>query len=217
MTTAARVAALALRPTLRAVPWLPLLGSATSAGVAVWLIDPTAGDVRALVALRVAAFLLAAGAGFVFDDPSAATLAASPTALAVRRLHRLVPVVAAWGVLWGAAVGVAAAVAPGAPVAVLTVEAAAMLALSLAVAAVVAPHVPEGRGGVVAGPALTLAVLGGLLAQQLYPRWATLFALSPGMPEWDAARSRWTFLLAAGVVVLAAASADPSRTRRLGA
>jgi len=196
------------------MPWLPLLGAAASVGVAMWLIDPTAGDGRALVAQRVAAFLLAAGTAFALDDPAATTVAASPTALRARRAHRLVPAAAAWGVLWGLTVTATTGAAPGVSVAPPTVEAAGMLALALAASAIAAPHVPERRGGVVAGPALTLAMLGVLLAQYLYPRWATLFAFSPAAPEWDAARMRWVFLLAAAVITLALVSLDPARRRR---
>ena len=215
MTTAARVALTALRPTLRSMPWRPLLAAAASAGVAVWLINPSAGDVRGLVALRVTALLLAAGAAFGIDDPAAATVAASPTPLGVRRTHRLFAAGAGWGLLWTLAVVTIAGEAPGVPLAIPTVEAGAMLALALATAALAAPHVPEGRGGVVAGPALTLALVGVLMAQYLYPRWATLFALSPGGPEWDAARIRWIVLLAAGLATLAATSLDPARGRKV--
>ena len=214
MTTRGRVALLALRPTLRAIPWLPLLGATASAGVATWLIDPAAGDGRALAALRVTAFLLALGTAFALDDPASTTLAGSPSALAVRRAHRLLPVGAAWVLCWGAAVGSTAVAAGSTPLAVPTLEAAGMLALALAVAAAAGPHVPDGRGGVVAGPALTLAMLGILLAQYRYPRWATMFALSPGMPEWDAEPLRWTALLAAAIAALMAASLDPFRARR---
>ncbi len=213
MTTRTRVALLALRPTLRAIPWLPLLGAAASAGVGIWLIDPAAGEGRALVALRVTAFLLALGAAFALDDPASTTLAGSPSALAVRRAHRLLPACAAWALCWGAAVGTAVA-AGSTPLAVPTLEAAGMLALALALAAVAGPHAPDGRGGVVAGPALTLAMLGILLVQYRYPRWATMFAFSPGMAEWDAERLRWTALLAAAMAALMAASLDPFRVRR---
>jgi len=181
------------------------------------VIDPGAGQVRALVALRVTAFLLAAGAAFALDDPAAATLAGSPTRLALRRAHRLAPVGAAWGVLWGTAIAVADATAPGTPLAVPTLEAVTMFTLALAASAVAGAHAPEGRGGVVAGPALMLAMLGVLLAQYRYPRWATLFALSPDTPEWNGARLRWAVLLAAGVAALTATSLDPSRARRRAA
>lgn len=214
MTTRTRVALLALRPTLRAIPWLPLLGAAASAGVGIWLIDPAAGEGRALVTLRVTAFLLALGAAFALDDPASTTLAGSPSALAVRRAHRLLPACAAWALCWGAAVGGTAVAAGSTPLAVPTLEAAGMLALALALAAVAGPHAPDGRGGVVAGPALTLAMLGILLVQYRYPRWATMFAFSPGMPEWDAERLRWTALLAGGMAALMTASLDPFRARR---
>ena len=214
MTTRAGVALLALRPTLRAMPWLPLLGSAASAGVAMWLIDPAAGDGRALVALRVTAFLLALGAAFALDDPASTTLAGSPSPLAVRRSHRVLPASAAWALCWGAAVGGTAVAADSTPLGLPTLEAAGMLALALAFAAVAGPHTPDGRGGVVAGPALTIAMLGILMVQYRYPRWATMFALSPAMPEWDGERLRWTALLAGAIAALIAASLDPFRARR---
>ena len=215
MTTAAHVALTAVRPTLRAMPWRPLLAAAASAGVAVWLINPAAGEARGLMALRVTGLLLAAGAAFGIDDPAEATVAASPTPLAVRRAHRLFPLGVAWVLLWALAGVTIGGEAPRVPLAIPTVEAGAMLALALAAAALAAPHVPERRGGFVAGPALTLAMVGVLMAQHFYPRWATLFALSPEEPEWDAARIRWIVLLAAALVALAATSLDPARARRV--
>lgn len=210
----ARVAVFSFAPTLRAMSWLPLLGTAVSAGVAVSLIDPAAGEGRALVALRVAAFLLAAGAAFALDDPAASTLAASPTALRARRAHRLLPACAAWGVLWTLALATTAAGAEDAPVAAATLEAGGMLAVALAAAALAAPHTPDGRGGVAAVPVLTLGVLGCVLAQYLYPRWVTLFVMSTAEPEWGAARARWIVVLAVAVAALSATSLDPARRRR---
>jgi hypothetical protein len=214
MTVPARVAFVALSPTARFMSWLPLLAGAASAGVGMWLIDPAGGETAALAALRVAAFLLATGGAFSLDDPAAATLAASPTPLRARRLHRLVLVGTVWALFWAVALAAADVLsATGAvPLAVPTVEAAGMLVLALAVAAVAMPHVAEGRGGVVAGPALTLAMLGALVAQYHYPRWATLFAFSSAQPEWQAARARWVVLLVAAAIALACASLDPARS-----
>lgn len=216
MTVPARVAVVALAPTARFMSWLPLLAGAASAGVGMWLIDPAGGEAPALAALRVSAFLLATGGAFALDDPAAATLAASPTPLRARRGHRLVLLGTVWAALWAVALGAAEAVsATGAlPVAVATIEAAGMLVLALAAAAVALPHVPEGRGGVVAGPALTLAMLGALLAQYHHPRWATLFAFSSTQPEWQTARARWVVLLVGAVIALACASVDPARSPR---
>ena len=213
MTVPARVALVALSTTARSMSWLPLLAGAATAGVGMWMIDPAGGEAPLLAALRLSAFLLAAGGAFALDDPAADTLAASPTRLRARRVHRLVLLGTVWGALWAVALAAAEAVsATGAlPVAVTTIEAAGMLALALAAAAVAMPHVAEGRGGVVAGPALTVAMLGALLAQYHYPRWATLFAFSSSQQEWQAARARWVVLLAAAVMALACASLDPAR------
>ncbi len=212
MTRPARVALVGLRPTARSMPWLPLLGGAAGAGMGMWLIDPGGGETATMSGLRVTAFLLAAGAAFALDDPAATTLAASPTGLAARRGQRLMLVAPVWAVVWALAVTATQVAWPhGVPVAAATLEAAGMLALAVAAAAIAVPHVAEGRGGVVAGPVLTLAMMSALLAQFLYPRWATLFAFSPGAPEWQASHTRWTVLLVAGIVALVVTSLDPAR------
>lgn len=213
MMTSLSLRAPALRPTVQSMSWLPLLGAAAIAGVAMWLIDPAGDEVAALTALRLTAFLLAAGAAFALDDPAATTLASSPTALSVRRWHHLMPLGLAWAALWAVALATANALGGdgGISVAAPTLEAAGMLTLALAVAAIAMPYVPEGRGGIVAGPALTLAMLGALVAQTLHPGLATLFPLSPTASEWGASHARWALLLVASTVAIVIASLDPAR------
>ena len=94
------------------------------------------------------------------------------------------------------------------PVAALTLEAAALLAVTLALAAAGSRLAPERRGGVVAAPALlALASVAGLL-----PARVELYAQPVG-GAWDAAHRRWALLLGLALGTFAAASRDPAHRR----
>jgi hypothetical protein len=119
----------------------------------------------------------------------------------------LLPATAAWwvGVVWRVR-----AVHPGLPlpVAALTLEAAALLAVTVALAAAGSRLAPERRGGVVAAPAL-LALTS---AAFLLPAQVTLYA-QPGSAAWDGAHRRWALLLGLALAAFAAASRDPAHRR----
>ena len=213
-----RTAARSLRPVARSVRWGPLLGAGLAGAVLVGLMRPDRPDASAsLAALRLAAFLLAAGAAFALDDRAADTLAPSPTPLWARRALRLAVVVAGAAALWAAVTAAAALAAPAGqerlPAAGATLEAAAMLAFTLAAAVVAGRWAPSGLGGVAGGPVLTFAVLTVYLGQMRWPRHLTFFPLGPGDPAWGAAQHRWSAVLALALAVLAAKSLDPARTR----
>ena len=200
----ARQAVVLVMPSLRAMAWLPLLPAGALA-LAVLSFD---GPV--LLQLRLAALALCVGAAFVLDDPAAETLATSPSSLPFRRLVRValvLPLVAAlWAlVLWYAGTGFDAA---------LTLELAAMLAVTLAAAAFAIPRLADGRGGAAAAP--SLLVLMGASTFALPDAW-TLFAQGPSDPRWAGSHARWTVVLLAAVAGLVYASLDPARSRRLGA
>ena len=89
-----------------------------------------------------------------------------------------------------------------------TLEAAALLAVTLALAATGSRLAPERRGGVVAAPALlTLAT-----AAFLLPARVALYA-PPGSAAWDGAHRRWAVLLGLALAAFAAASRDPAHRR----
>jgi RNA polymerase sigma-70 factor (ECF subfamily) len=89
-----------------------------------------------------------------------------------------------------------------------TLEAAALLAVTLAVAAAGSHLAPERRGGVVAAPALlTLAT-----AAFLLPARVALYA-QPGSAAWDGAHQRWAMLLGLALAAFALASRDPAHRR----
>jgi hypothetical protein len=202
-----------LVPTARAVGWAaPLAAFTLSVGLMALAVRPgqalQAGGL--VVWLRITMVAGALGCAFLLDDPSEPTTEAVAGSLLLRRALRvalLLPASAAW---WAAALWRVRAVHPGAPlpVAALTLEAGALLAVTVALAAAGARLAPERRGGVVAAPAL-LAVTGAAI---LLPARVGLYA-PPGNPGWDGAHQRWAMLLGLALAAFAAASRDPAHGR----
>jgi hypothetical protein len=165
---------------------------------------------RLVLWLRLAMTVGALGCAFLLDDPSEPSTEAVAGSLLLRRTLRvalLLPATAAW---WVAVVWRVRAVHPRLPlpVAALTLEAAALLAVTLALAAAGSHLAPERRGGVVAAPAL-LALAS---AAFLLPARVTLYA-PPGGAAWDGAHQRWATLLGLALVAFALASRDPAHRR----
>jgi hypothetical protein len=202
-----------LVPTARAVGWAPpLAGFALSLGLLALAVRPglelPAG--RLVLWLRLAMTAGALGCAFLLDDPSEPTTEGVAGSLLLRRSLRvalLLPATAAW---WAGVVWRVRAVHPGLPlpVAALTLEAAALLAVTVALAAAGSRLAPERRGGVVAAPAL-LALTS---AAFLLPAQVTLYA-QPGSATWDGAHQRWVLLLGLALATFATASRDPAHRR----
>jgi hypothetical protein len=202
-----------LVPTARTVGWAaPLAGFALSLGLLALAVRPglelPAG--RLVLWLRLAMTVGALGCAFLLDDPSEPTTEGVAGSLLLRRSLRvalLLPATAAWwvGVVWRVQ-----AVHPGLPlpVAALTLEAAALLAVTVALAAAGSRLAPERRGGVVAAPAL-LALTS---AAFLLPAQVTLYA-PPGSAAWEGAHRRWALLLGLALAAFALASRDPAHRR----
>jgi fluoroquinolone transport system permease protein len=202
-----------LVPTARAVGWAaPLAGFALSLGLLALAVRPglelPAG--RLVLWLRIAMTAGALGCAFLLDDPSEPTTEGVAGSLLLRRTLRVVlllPATAAW---WAAALWRVQDVYPGLPlpVAAHTLEAAALLAVTMALAAAGSRLAPERRGGVVAAPAL-LALTS---AAFLLPAQVALYA-EPGSATWDGAHRRWALLLGLALATFAAASRDPAHRR----
>ena len=202
-----------LVPTARAVGWAaPLAGFALSLGLLALAVRPglelPAG--RLVLWLRLAMTAGALGCAFLLDDPSEPTTEGVAGSLLLRRSLRvalLLPATAAW---WAAVVWRVQAVHPGLPlpVAALTLEAAALLAVTVALAAAGSHLAPERRGGVVAAPALLALTSAGFLL----PARVALYA-EPGSAAWDGAHRRWALLLGLALATFAAASSDPAHRR----
>jgi hypothetical protein len=200
-----------LVPTARAVGWVPSLAAfALSVGLLALAVRPGLALPPADLVrwVRLAMIVAALGYAFLLDDPSEPTTEAVAGSLLLRRALRvalLLPATAAW---WVAVVWRVRAVHPGVrlPVAALTLEAAALLAATVVLAAAGSRLAPERRGGVVAAPAvLALASVAFLL-----PARVALFP-PPGTAAWDGAHRRWAVLLCLALSAFALASRDPAR------
>ncbi len=136
----------------------------------------------------------------------ASLLAASPTPLRRRVAVPVAVAAAVAGATWLVLVTGSALRVDGVPVLGLTVQALALSALGLAVAAVLRTWRGHSEPGVLAAPVVVALVLAAL---PLPPRWSLLVPV-PDAPGWDASVLRWTALLVVAVVVLLAATRDPA-------
>lgn len=193
----------------RALKRPPLLLGVAATAVLVGSTTTLHDDGYALPVLRGAAILLASALVVVLDDPAADLLAASPTPLARRWAARLLAGVALPVVSWALALLWVGARSDGLPWLALSVEAAALAGLAVAVAAGLHRWRDVREPGAVCAP----VVFGAVLAANLLPdRW-TMLPHDPAAAGWAASHVRWAVLLAGAVVVVGAAAMDPARRR----
>jgi len=202
-----QVSALA-RPAARVVSWQPL-ARAMAAGIVFMLMGSRAG---VPLRLSIAAAAVAAASAFVFDDPAAVTVAASPTSLPVRRLQRVTVATLAVGLWWTAAISIATHRAGALPLQAPTLELGVFVAIALAVSAAATTMGDRTAGGI-AGAVFTIASF----ATTFLPPWTWL--PFPTDPDASGATLRLLAILACAVTVLAWACRDPAqriRQRRPG-
>ncbi|MEE1759776.1 ABC transporter [Streptomyces sp. SP18BB07] len=207
-----------VRPTARSLPWTTMaagwaLGLAVAAVPALFSMDLPAEVLVTVV--RAAALCGAVGTAFVLDDPARHTTGVPPVPRPLRQALRaavVAPAVVAW---WAAVLAVVRAGADPArraalPSGAVTVEAGALCALALALAAATVRfsqvRVP---GPAVAGAVLALPITAGVL---LPPRFA-LF-VPPSDPHWDDAHVRWAAVLVTALVAWLLCGPEPRRRRR---
>lgn len=194
------MAAALARPVPRVLSWQPLAGM-SAAGIGFVLIGSDGGAAQRA---SIAGVGVAAATAFLFDDPAADTLAASPTPLSARRAQRVAIaalVVAPW---WTVAVTVAAARAGGFPLRGRALELGVLVAVALAVSAAATTR-GDRTGGGIAGAACSSACFA---ATFLPPRWWLPF---PPDPTAAGATPRWVAVLACAITLLAWSSRDPAR------
>ena len=150
-----------------------------------------------------------AGLGFALDDPAAETVAASPTPLARRRIHRVsiagTITVATWLVIAGV---VATSDTQRFPTYDVIIEVAALAAICLATSALVqrrtqAPGGPTAALVVLVGPAFLYGVV--FRDVRVFP------SLVPGQDL----RERWIWLALACAALLVLTSRDPAGRKRI--
>jgi hypothetical protein len=203
-----------LAPTARAMPWRLFLAAA---GLGLLIVAAPAASTVSLrdhdltALLRLAAACGAVGVAFLLDDPATHTLAVVPTPRWARHLVRTALATAAAAVWWVALLAVTVAgahdgAADTLPLPGLTLEAAALAAVALGLAAIRLRVGADGTAGVLAAPAvLVLSV-----AATLLPAGWALF-VEPDDPRWTAAHGRWAVLLAVALAALAWAWREPPR------
>jgi len=204
------VTALALvRPTVRAIRWLPGAGAAGLGLVIVAV--PALSSVRLRPddltdLLRVAAVCGAVGLAFLLDDPAARSTETVPVPLLVERVVRLavgLPLALAWWAVTVAVTVAGAAPGTGAPVREwsLTLEAGALFAAALALAALGGRFAGGAGGGTFAGPAVFVFAA---IASQLPDRIALY--VPADLADWSAARVRWVAVLVVALLAFVAAT-----------
>lgn len=216
-----------VRPIARSIRWSPLVISGASGAIIVYLqtgdactIEGAGGSCVGLGArisiVRIAAVLIAIGAGFILDDPTEETTAHQPVSLFVRRFTRIAVAAPAVLTFWWLSMALAVRTLddPASfPKGAVSVELVAIVAVALALAALATPFVPERMGGIAAGPALLGFVVGFLL---LPPRLA-MFVDDPMHERWSGSHEAWWAILGLAALVLLLSSRDPWRRRLLGA
>jgi hypothetical protein len=190
---------------LRSVRWQPTVAAAGIAAVVLAVRrDHLGHPAQAMLVLRVVALLLAVGLAFALDDRSRRTVQSVPSPAWWRAAGQvsvaLVPALAAWI----AALGWVSARAGDLPVLALSLEAATLAAVGLALAVGLVRWREVLDPGAVAGPVLLVS---GLMITQLPERVAVV--VGPG-PSWTAAHLRCLAVLAAAVAVVLLALRDPA-------
>ncbi|MDX3643251.1 ABC transporter [Streptomyces sp. MB09-02B] len=215
---AAAVAAALVRPTARSLPWTTMtagwaLGLAVAAVPALFSMDLPAEVLVTVV--RAAALCGAVGTAFVLDDPARHTTGVPSVPRPLRQALRAAVVSPAVVVWWVAVLAVVRAGADPArwaalPAGAVSVEAGALCALGLALAAA-AVRFSEVRvpGPAVAGAVLALPITAGVL---LPPRF-TLF-VAPVDPRWDDAHVVWAAVLGTALAAWLLCAPEPRRRRR---
>ncbi|XVQ11649.1 hypothetical protein ACQP1W_03435 [Spirillospora sp. CA-255316] len=212
------VAWVLLRPMARSIPWT---APAAGAGLGLMLVavplvlslDLEAGTV--LYLLRMAALAVALGMAFVLDDPARHTTDVVPVQRPVRqslRLALLLPPTAVW---WAAVCALAAAGTQGGglPIGAATLEAAALIAVAVGVAAGAV------RFTLATSPGLTAAgaVLAVAIASAALPGGLAL-TVPMGHDRWEETHRVWAAILTLGLAIWALLAQEPTarRARRTG-
>jgi hypothetical protein len=192
---------------VRSTPTVPtIIGGLIAVGTIVTRMT-TGHDLAEIYALALVAST--AGLGFALDDPAAETVAASPTPLARRRIHRVGIAGAITVATWLAIAGVVAtSKTQRFPAYDVLIELAALAAIGLATSALV-----QRRTQAPGGPTAALVVLVGpaFLYGVVFRDVRVVPSLVPGQDL----RERWIWIALAGAALLVRASRDPAGRRHV--
>lgn len=170
---------------------------------------PVMDDGHAPTVLQGVAILLAAALTTTADDPAGEVLDAGPRTLRARLLARVCIGLAVAVPVWLAAAAVARWRLEATPVAGLSLQAAALAALGLAVAGVL-----RRRGSTTPSWLAMTGLVGVVLLLHSLGRTHAVFVSQPWGPPWEASLLRWAALLVLAVAVLELALRDPWQDRQ---
>jgi hypothetical protein len=197
----------------RTIAWPALLAGGVACAGAIALAGLAGGLSAQARWPGLAGLALCGGLAFLLDDAAGPTVGASPTSLARRRMVLIALVLPFACAVWAGSMWYATSVdgAPFGPDARrgLSLQFAAMLAVTLGASAAALRVMPGERGGWTAVVALLLLLVAAFYLPQ---RWALLAGTDD--PGWAAAQQRWLVLLALGVLSLGLASRDPATSGR---
>lgn len=202
------------RPLLRA-SWFavrrpPLLVPVAAAVVLVVATVHVQAEGYAVLVLRGVGVLLACGWLSSVDDPIGEVAAASPYPRPVRTWSRVVAGLLPLLPVWAGAAMVAQWRLPGTPVVGIGLEALALGAAGLAIAA----GLRAWTGHLAPSHLAVVGLLGLAIGTQALPRGWAMVSTQLWGPPWEAAQLRWAALLLLSVGVLALAVRDPLGGRR---
>lgn len=202
-----------LRASWFAVRRPPLLVPVAAVLVLVAATAHVQDDGHAVLVLRGVGVLLACAWLTTMDDPAGEVVAASPYPRQVRALTRLAVAVPVVLPTWVLAAVVAQWRLPATPVLGLGLEALALAAAGLAIAA----GLRAWAGHLTPSYLAVIGLLAVALGTGALPRgWTMVQEQTWGAP-WQAAQVRWAALLLLGVALLAAAARDPLNQPRRSA
>lgn len=209
MSLRLRTALALARPLARAIDLRPLLAAGVMAiGVVALLArEELAGTAELVTGLRMAGVLLGIGVAFVLDDPAAATTAATPASVLLRRAVRATLPLPLVGVLWAATFVVADRA--GLPAPALTLELATVLALVHLLSVTTQRVTASTAGGTAASGLLLGLAAASLLMNPLRGPWVPY-----GEPAWNRVHVLWSVALLAVLLLVAWLSAAPARRWR---
>lgn len=187
---------------VRAMRWSPL-AIAVAVATAIVVAERNGDAAKPLEAVSI---LLASALGYLFDDPAADLLDASPRPLLRRRVDRIGCALTPTVSLWIALVWIQRPASTNELLA-LSAMFAGLVGMSLGLAGLACRRLPAGHGGLYVGPAL-LALL--IVSTTFPPRWRPLpLGDIPG--GWSAIELRWATAALVGSLVGLWSSRDRAR------
>lgn len=189
-------------PTVRVLNWQPLFWSIFGSSVFLAIGNPAALQTRFVVASAA----VVSTSGFLLDDSAAVSLAAAPSSLALRTLHRVIVAVAPVALWWAIAAEYVMVRTSPFPVGGQLLQLVALCAIALTIS-VLASGIGDQTSGGIAGAVVAAC----FFATTFLPaQWWLPF---PSSPDAGGAVERLLAIIVVATAALWSVSRDPARRR----